>query len=108
MSTINAPLTKPENPALSAGLVRDNLKEVHGDNYLTHTRGLWSWLSTVDHKRIGLMYSVGVLGAFFIGGVFALLLRLELINPEATFSSDPNKAWDFYNHMFTIHGAVMT
>jgi cytochrome c oxidase subunit I len=78
-----------------------------GDNYLTHSRGLMSWLFTVDHKRIGLMYLIGVLGAFFIGGVFAMLLRTELLTPGPTFSSDRAAAWNFYNHTFTLHGAVM-
>ena len=45
-----------------------------GDNYLTHSRGVMSWLFSLDHKRIGLMYLAGVLTAFFIGGMFAMLL----------------------------------
>ncbi len=42
------------------------------DNYLTHTRGLRSWLFTLDHKRIGVMYLVGILTSFLLGGVIAL------------------------------------
>ena len=76
-------------------------------NYLNETRGHWSWLSTHDHKRIGLMYLVGVLAAFFIGGVFAMLLRTELLTPQPTFSSNKTDAWTLYNHFFTLHGAVM-
>ena len=77
------------------------------DCYLNHDRGVMSWLFTVDHKRIGLMYLVAVLTFFFVGGVFALMLRTELLTPGPTFNADPNKAWDFYNHMFTLHGSVM-
>lgn len=77
------------------------------DNYLTHGKGILSWALTVDHKRIGLMYMVFVLFAFFIGGVFALLLRTELLGPGALFSSDETRAWRLYNHFFTLHGAVM-
>ncbi|MEM1010603.1 MAG: cbb3-type cytochrome c oxidase subunit I [Planctomycetota bacterium] len=91
-----------------AGIPEANRAEVHGDNYLTHTRGFLSWALTLDHKRIAIMYMIGILGSFLLGGIFALLLRLELIGPGALFNSNENAAWDFYNHMFTIHGAVMT
>jgi cytochrome c oxidase subunit 1 len=78
-----------------------------GDNYLTHQRGVLSWLLTLDHKRIAIMYMVAILAAFFIGGVFALLLRTELLTPQPTFSANERDAWDIYNHFFTLHGAVM-
>lgn len=82
--------------------------ELHDDNYLTHGKGILSWLLTLDHKRIGLMYMVTVLGAFFLGGVFALLVRTELINPGPMFFSDNMaESNDFYNQSFTLHGAVM-
>jgi len=72
------------------------------DSYLTAGRGLLSWLFTLDHKRIGVMYLVGILSAFFLGGVFALLVRTELLTPGPTIMSA-----DAYNKMFTLHGAVM-
>ena len=72
------------------------------DNYLNHTRGLWSWLFTLDHKRIGLMYLVSVLGSFFIGGVMALLVRTQLLVPEGLIMDQ-----DQYNQVFTLHGAIM-
>ena len=53
-------------------------------NYLTDPKGLWSWLSTVDHKRIGIMYLVSVMGFFLVGGIFALLVRLSLLDPTHT------------------------
>lgn len=71
-------------------------------SFWTATRGLKSWLTTVDHKRIGIMYLATVLVFFFIGGVFALLLRTELLMPTKVFV-DANA----YNQFFTIHGAVM-
>src|SRR5687767_3960105 len=79
----------------------------HGGNYLTHSKGVWSWLFTLDHKRIGLMYMVSVLAAFFIGGVFAVLLRTQLWSPADPTSPGAARAYDFYNHTFTLHGAVM-
>src|SRR5690349_19618950 len=77
------------------------------DNYLTHSKGILSWLFSLDHKRIGIMYMIGVLSAFFIGGMFALLLRTELLTPGPTFSQNKVDAWNFYNHCFTLHGAFM-
>ncbi len=72
-------------------------------NYLTVTRGWRSWAFTLDHKRIGVMYLVAVLSAFLLGGIMALILRMELVTPTRLFLSE-----DLYNHMFTLHGAVMT
>ena len=58
--------------------------EVRGKNYLNQTAGVWSWLTTVDHKRIGIMYLVSVLVGFGLGGIFALLVRLELLTAKKT------------------------
>jgi cytochrome c oxidase subunit 1 len=74
------------------------------DNYLTHTRGFMSWALTLDHKRIGVMYMVAVLVSFFVGGVFALLVRTELLTPGQTI---PGVTADVYNQLFTLHGAIM-
>jgi cytochrome c oxidase subunit 1 len=74
----------------------------HSENYLKAGHGVRSWLLTLDHKRIGLMYLVSVIIAFFLGGVFALLVRLELLSPGRTIMGP-----DTYNRMFTLHGAVM-
>ena len=65
-------------------------------------RGIKGWLLTLDHKRIGLMYLVSTLLAFFMGGVFALLVRLELFAPGRTIMSA-----EYYNRAFTLHGAIM-
>jgi len=73
--------------------------EIH---YLNSERGLWSWLSTVDHKRIGLMYLASIAIFFFIGGVLALVLRTELLSPAQSFLDA-----DVYNQVFTLHGAIM-
>jgi len=71
-------------------------------NYLTASRGLKSWLFTLDHKRIGVMYLASVLAAFLIGGVFAMLIRMELLTPGPTLMSA-----EAYNKAFTLHGVVM-
>src|SRR6478609_6157271 len=73
-----------------------------GDNYLNHSKGLKSWLTTLDHKRIGLMYLFSVLTFFLVGGIFALLIRLELFKSGHQIL-DANT----YNKFFTYHGAIM-
>jgi cytochrome c oxidase subunit 1 len=72
------------------------------DNYLTRSHGLKSWLFTVDHKRIAIMYLVSILASFFLGGVLALLVRTELLGPTKTIMDAKT-----YNQAFTLHGAVM-
>jgi cytochrome c oxidase subunit 1 len=74
-----------------------------GSDYIRARRGVLSWLTTVDHKRIGLMYLASVLVAFALGGLFAMALRLELLSPDRTIMSA-----GAYNQAFTLHGAVMT
>ncbi|HNX48537.1 MAG TPA: cytochrome c oxidase subunit I [Thermoanaerobaculaceae bacterium] len=73
-----------------------------GANYLNQERGLRSWLFTLDHKRIGMMYLVSILTSFLLGGIFALLVRTELLTPTKTIMDAKT-----YNQMFTLHGAVM-
>ncbi len=72
------------------------------ENYLNHDRGLLSWLFTLDHKRIGVLYLVSILTAFLLGGIFALLIRTELLYPGKQLMDA-----DTYNEMFTLHGAIM-
>ena len=73
------------------------------DNYLTFTRGIKSWMFTLDHKRIGVMYLVSVLASFFVGGLFALIVRTKLLTPGEVSWIDA----DQYNQAFTLHGAIM-
>jgi cytochrome c oxidase subunit 1 len=65
-------------------------------------QGIWSWLTTVDHKRIGLMYGVSSFLFFVVGGIEALLIRVQLAAPEQDFLNP-----DQYNRMFTMHGTTM-
>ncbi len=77
---------------------------LHGqrDDYITHSKGLLSWLVTLDHKRIGIMYLLATSASLILGGVFALIVRLELLTPARDLIDH-----DTYNRMFTLHGAVM-
>ncbi len=64
--------------------------------------GLWSWITTVDHKRIGALYGVTAFVFFLVGGIEALLIRIQLMKPENTFIGP-----DVFNQMFTMHGTTM-
>jgi len=64
--------------------------------------GIWSWITTVDHKRIGILYGASAFLFFLIGGIEALLLRIQLGSPENTFLSA-----EAYNQLFTMHGTTM-
>ena len=64
--------------------------------------GLWSWITTVDHKRIGILYGATAFAFFLLGGIEALLIRIQLGAPNNTFLSP-----DTYNELFTMHGTTM-
>ena len=72
------------------------------NNYLKCSSGIKSWLFTLDHKRIGIMYLIGVTVALFLAGIFALILRSELFTGDENFLTEAQ-----YNQMFTLHGAIM-
>src|SRR5664279_451079 len=71
-------------------------------NYLNNGHSLKSWLLTTDHKRIAVLYLISVTVFFFLGGFFAMLIRLELLTPQG----DLMQA-DTYNKVFTMHGMIM-
>src|ERR1700674_3557319 len=72
------------------------------EHYLNKEYGIRSWLLTTDHKRIALLYLISITFFFFVGGFFALLIRLELLTP----AGDLVQA-DTYNKLFSMHGQVM-
>ena len=63
---------------------------------------IWSWISTVDHKRIGTLYAVTSFLWFLVGGIEALLMRVQLSQADSTFI-DP----ELFNQLFTMHGTTM-
>src|SRR4026209_204045 len=71
-------------------------------NYLNVRHSIASWLLTVDHKRICILYLVSITFFFIIGGLAATLIRLELITPGGDLLTA-----DGYNKAFTAHGIVM-
>ncbi|MFI5310785.1 MAG: cytochrome c oxidase subunit I [Gemmatimonadales bacterium] len=64
--------------------------------------GIWSWITTVDHKRIGLLYLYTALAFFVIGGLEAALIRWQLALPNSR-----HVTAEFYNQLFTMHGTTM-
>ncbi|HYH12400.1 MAG TPA: cbb3-type cytochrome c oxidase subunit I, partial [Thermomicrobiales bacterium] len=64
--------------------------------------GLWDWLTTVDHKKIGIMYGVSAIAFFLLGGLEALIIRTQLITPNNGLVDA-----DTYNELFTMHGTTM-
>ena len=71
-------------------------------NYLTNGYDWKSWLLTVDHKRIALLYLISISFFFALGGLMAVLIRLELITPAGDMMQS-----DTYNKVFTMHGILM-
>ena len=78
------------------------MSEITQESYLNTPKGLKSWLFTVDHKRIGLMYFVAIMFFFSLAGLLAVILRTELLSPDKVMMGA-----DTYNQFFTLHGAIM-
>src|SRR5437867_9368433 len=68
----------------------------------TATTGFWSWITTVDHKRIGILYGSTAFAFFVIGGIEALFIRLQLAQPSGRILSAST-----YNESFTMHAVTM-
>src|SRR6185312_14136684 len=71
-------------------------------NYLNEKVGVLSWLLTTDHKRIGILYTFSITFFFFVGGLFALLMRLNLLTPTSQLVDS-----ETYNKLFSMHGIIM-
>ncbi|MDP9145285.1 MAG: cbb3-type cytochrome c oxidase subunit I, partial [Actinomycetota bacterium] len=68
----------------------------------TATTGFWSWFTTIDHKKIGILYGATALLFFLIGGLEALLIRAQLAQPDGQVLTASQ-----YNQVFTMHGTTM-
>ena len=68
----------------------------------TYRSSLYDWVTTTDHKKIGILYVVNSFLFFFIGGILAMLVRTELAFPELQFLTDQT-----YNEVFTMHATLM-
>src|ERR1700694_4201659 len=72
------------------------------EDYLTADSAIRSWLLTTDHKRIALLYLGSVSFFFFIGGLFATMIRIHLLTPNGALVTP-----ETYNKLFTMHGVAM-
>src|SRR5437762_14238821 len=72
------------------------------EHYLNCSYGVRSWLLTKDHKRIALLFLLSITLFFFLGGAFAVLIRLELLTPQGDLVES-----ETYNKLFTMHGIIM-
>src|SRR5690606_14304124 len=76
---------------------------VAGITYLKKWKYLWTeWLTTVDHKKIGIMYIISAVLMFFRGGMDGLLMKAQTARPEMEFLNSQH-----YNEIFTTHGVIM-
>jgi cytochrome c oxidase subunit 1 len=91
MATVLEPTLSPPPPEEPALLKRP-----------TQPQGAWSWITTIDHKRIGILYGFTSFFFFLAGGIEALLIRVQLAQPRGTLLSA-----DAYNQVFTMHGTTM-
>ncbi len=71
-------------------------------NYLNAQKGVFSWLFTLDHKRIALLYLYSIISFFLVGASLGILMRLELLNPGRDLIGPQT-----YNEVFTLHGVIM-
>jgi len=88
--------------ASDAAVIETNVNEPSYLDYKGKHSGIKGWLLSTDHKRIGILYMIGILTFFFAGVIFGFLMRLELISPGETIVSA-----DTYNRFFTLHGVIM-
>ena len=88
--------------ASDAAVIETNVHEPSYLDYKGKHSGIKGWLLSTDHKRIGILYMIGILTFFFAGVIFGFLMRLELISPGETIVSA-----DTYNRFFTLHGVIM-
>ncbi|MGC8803428.1 MAG: cbb3-type cytochrome c oxidase subunit I, partial [Bacteroidales bacterium] len=82
--------------------MRAEIQEFYRGTYLENMgryKGIWAWLTSTDHKRIGLMYLYAITAFFLVGVIIGLLMRLELIAPGKTIVEPQT-----YNGLFTVHG----
>src|SRR5258706_12382039 len=76
--------------------------KIPDQDYLNAAYGIRSWLLTTDHKRIALLYLGSVTFFFFIGGLFATMIRIHLLTPSGALVTP-----ETYNKLFTMHGVAM-
>src|SRR5499426_1258480 len=93
-------MSSTQQPPLSPQPVAE--QQLPKEHYLNATYGIRSWLLTTDHKRIAILYLASVTFFFFVGGIFATLIRIHLLTPSGLLVTP-----ETYNKLFTMHGVAM-
>ena len=101
MAIIERPVETPQ-PAASGATPISPTKSYGYFRRPVESTGWRGWFFTVDHKKIGIMYGVVALGFFFVGGIEAILIRLQLAQADGSILSA-----DKYNQLFTMHATTM-
>jgi cytochrome c oxidase subunit 1 len=86
------------HPAVAAPPQAVEVDESHLPKY----GGVMGWITTIDHKRIGVLYGATAFVLFIVGGIEALMIRMQLLVPDNNFVSA-----DAFNQLFTMHGTTM-
>src|SRR6185312_492987 len=94
------PATPPGGPMTTAVFAPEAREE--RPSYISIARTVQSWLFTTDHKRIALLYLASVTFFLLVGGLFAMLIRIEHLTPDRTIVDAQT-----YNRLFTMHGITM-
>jgi cytochrome c oxidase subunit I len=87
---------------IDAARIDDSVVVPPKDNYINRGYSIKSWLLTKDHKRIAILYLISITAFFFLGGAFAVMIRMELLTPASDLVQP-----ETYNKFFTMHGIVM-
>ena len=93
-------MSSSQQPPLSPRPIAE--QQLPKEHYLNATYGIRSWLLTTDHKRIAILYLISVTFFFFVGGIFASLIRIHLLTPNGYLVTP-----ETYNKLFTMHGVAM-
>src|SRR6266487_5481234 len=99
---MNSAISESESMRSATELIVVRPGEFARENYLSVHHGVRSWLLTMDHKRIGLIYLFTILIFFLIASIAAALMRIELLTPQPKLVTS-----ETYNKLFTIHGVLM-
>ena len=102
MAIIERPSGTPAIAGAGGPAVVTNSQALGAFRRPVSSTGWRSWLFTVDHKKLGIMYGVTAMFFFLVGGIEALLIRTQLAQPDNTFLSA-----GLYNEMFTMHATTM-
>jgi cytochrome c oxidase subunit I len=87
---------------MTTAVIAEQTSETNFYNEKTRFKGIFGWILSTDHKRIGILYLIAVISFFLAGMIIGVLMRLEMLKPENTIVGP-----QAYNTFFTLHGIIM-